>query len=88
MAHVHYNFLEWLVVTRWRVDEALVPWIKMGIEQFVYWGYLSNAYYHVVIGALQGLTPLACLARLATTLWPTMKAQWAFWVPAQVVNFK
>lgn len=88
LAHAHFNFLEYLVVVRWNMGEAWVPWVKMAIEQFVYWSYFSNAYYHVVIGALQGLSPLGCLHRVAATLWPTMKAQWALWVPAQVVNFK
>ena len=88
LAHAHFNFLEYLVVARWRLDASAVPWAKMAIEQFIYWSYFSNAYYHVVIGALQGFTPLACLHRLSLTLWPTMKAQWALWVPAQVINFK
>ena len=88
LAHVHYNFLEELVVVRWRVDQQLVPWVKTFIEQFVYWSYFSNAYYHIVIGALQGFAPYACLLRLSRTLWPTMKAQWALWVPAQVINFR
>lgn len=52
-----------------------------------YWSWLSNAYYHVVIGALQGQPPFSCLARLAANLWPTMLAQWALWVPVQLLNF-
>ena len=25
---------------------------------------------------------------MADTLWDTLKAQWAFWIPAQLINFK
>lgn len=42
-AHIHYNFLERLVVVRWAVPQVRVPWVKMFIEQFVYWSYFSNA---------------------------------------------
>lgn len=56
VAHLHYNFLENLVVARWAVAPSRVPFVKMFIEQFVYWSYFSNAYYHAVLGALQGMT--------------------------------
>ena len=36
IAHLHYNFLERLVVVRWGVQTAYVPFTKMFIEQFVY----------------------------------------------------
>ena len=36
IAHVHYNFLERLVVVQWATPVARVPWVKMFIEQFVY----------------------------------------------------
>ena len=89
LAHAHYNFLEYLVVGTWRMDETSgAHWLKMVLEQFVYWSYLSNAYYHLVLGAMVGLGPLECLARLGATFWPTMHAQWALWVPAQLINFK
>ena len=26
--------------------------------------------------------------RVRSTLWDTLKAQWAFWIPAQLINFK
>jgi len=88
VAHVHYNFLEWIVVTRWAVSVTMMPWAKMFLEQFVYWGYFSNAYYHAVLGALQGMGPDQIYHRVADTLWDTMKAQWAFWIPVQLLNFK
>jgi len=87
-AHIHYNFLERLVVVRWAVTQARVPWVKMFIEQFVYWSYFSNAYYHAVLGALQGMNVRQVCDRVSSTLWDTLKAQWAFWIPAQLVNFK
>lgn len=88
VAHVHYNFLEWLVVKRWAVSTTYMPWAKMVLEQFVYWGWFSNGYYHAVLGALQGMTPEQIYHRVADTLWETMKAQWVFWIPVQLLNFK
>jgi len=80
-AHFHYNFLEWLVVVRWGMATSRVPWVKMFIEQFVYWSYLSNAYYHGVLGALQGMSVAQVYDRIESTLWDTLKAQWAFCAP-------
>ena len=129
LAHLHYNFLENLVVVRWAVAPSRVPWVKMFIEQFVYWSYFTNAYYHAVLGALQGMNPSQVYDRVAATLWDTLKAQvrardwrrvesspsaasvhvptarsrcahahalplsralaqWAFWIPAQLINFR
>lgn len=88
VAHLHYNFLEWIVVTRWAVSTPLMPWAKMFLEQFVYWGWFSNGYYHAVLGALQGMGPEQVYRRVADTLWDTLKAQWVFWIPVQLLNFK
>ena len=68
-AHIHYNFLEKLVVVRWATPTSRVPFTKMFIEQFVYWSYLSNAYYHGVLGALQGMGAGQIYDRIASTLW-------------------
>ena len=87
LAHAHYEFLDWLVVRRWRVSLNQVPLVKLVIEQFVYWSYLSNAYYHFVMGALQGQTPQACWDGVVATLWTTVRAQWVFWIPVQLLNF-
>lgn len=86
LAHAHYNFLEWLVVTK-GLKGAMASVFKTVLEQFVYWSYFSNAYYHVVMGALQGFSPLECLHALAAKFWSTMLAQWSMWVPVQLVNF-
>ena len=88
IAHLHYNFLEHLVVVRWATAKSMVPWYKMFIEQFVYWSYFTNAYYHAVLGALQGFSVQRVYDRVADTLWDTLKAQWAFWIPAQLINFR
>ena len=50
--------------------------------------YFTNAYYHAVLGALQGMSVNQVYNRVADTLWDTLKAQWAFWIPAQLINFK
>eukprot|EP00967_Tisochrysis_lutea_P148175 scaffold282606_cov37-Tisochrysis_lutea.AAC.1 len=50
--------------------------------------YFSNAYYHAVLGALQGFTVQQVYDRVTSTLWDTLKAQWAFWIPAQLINFR
>ena len=88
LAHLHYNFLEWLVVTRMATSVAAMPFVKMFIEQFTYFGVGSNIYYHAVLGGLQGMTVAEIDHRVRDTLWDTMKAQWAFWPVAQLINFK
>ena len=50
--------------------------------------YFTNAYYHAVLGALQGMSVNQVYNRVHDTLWDTLKAQWAFWIPAQLINFK
>jgi len=37
---------------------------------------------------LQGFTVNQVYDRVASTLWDTLKAQWVFWIPVQLVNFK
>ena len=76
------------MVVRWATAKSMVPWYKMFIEQFVYWSYFTNAYYHAVLGALQGFSVQRVYDRVADTLWDTLKAQWAFWIPAQLINFR
>lgn len=87
-AHLHYEFLEWLVTVRCAVRPALVPLIKVLLEQFVYWSYLSNAYYLAVLGMLHGLGAASVARLVASTLLSVTIAQWAFWVPFQLLNFR
>ena len=87
IAHVHYNFLEWAVV-RANVANARRPVVKVVVEQFVYWGYLSNALYHFMMATLEGAPPAAAADRVKERLWPTMIAQWSFWIPVQYLNFR
>ena len=49
------------------VRPSRVPWVKMFIEQFVYWSYFTNAYYHAVLGALQGMNVTQVYDRVADT---------------------
>ena len=40
------------------------------------------------MGAMQGLSPSECYKRIEDVLWDTQKAQWAFWIPVQLLNFR
>ena len=86
--HHHLNFLEWLVVKKLRVSTPRMPFVKAAIEQFGYWGVGSNMLYHASLGAMQGMTLTQIDARIRDCIVDTMLAQWAFWVPAQIINFK
>ncbi|KAJ8613410.1 hypothetical protein CTAYLR_002269 [Chrysophaeum taylorii] len=87
IAHVHYEFLEWFV-RRVRVSQQAIPLVKVFMEQFVYWGWVSNSIYHFALAKMEGCDVSESVARVYDRLWPTMKAQWAFWIPVQYVNFK
>lgn len=54
-AHIHYNFLERFVVVRMATPASRVPFVKMFIEQFVYWSYFSNAYVCVCVDMCVGV---------------------------------
>jgi len=86
-AHLHYNFLESLTL-RMGISVGKAPFFKAFMEQFVYWSYLSNAYYHAVLGGLQGMNTTQIYDRVSSTLWDTLKAQWVFWIPVQLINFR
>ena len=55
IAHTHYEFLEWLV-HRVKVPPARHAVVKVVVEQFVYWGYVSNALYHFAMAKMEGQT--------------------------------
>merc|ERR1711982_58459 len=86
-AHVHYNFLESLTV-RLGIQGLYIPIFKAFMEQFVYWSWLSNGLYHGVMGAMQGMSLYQIYNRLGDVIWDTQKAQWCFWIPVQLVNFR
>eukprot|EP00567_Pseudictyota_dubia_P010579 CAMPEP_0197446344 /NCGR_PEP_ID=MMETSP1175-20131217/11312_1 /TAXON_ID=1003142 /ORGANISM="Triceratium dubium, Strain CCMP147" /LENGTH=294 /DNA_ID=CAMNT_0042977441 /DNA_START=112 /DNA_END=999 /DNA_ORIENTATION=+ len=88
IAHLHYNFLEWMTVRAGITGGVKVPVFKAFMEQFVYWSWFSNSLYHGAMGAMQGWTAQQCYDRIADVLWDTQKAQWAFWIPVQLVNFR
>ena len=86
-SHVHYNFLEWLTVKA-NVTGLGIPVFKAIMEQFVYWSWISNSIYHGAMGAMQGMTVDQIYDRIADVLWETQKAQWVFWIPVQLLNFR
>lgn len=87
IAHVHYEFLEWFV-QRLSVPASKQAVVKLVMEQFVYWGYFSNALYHFAMAKMEGNTTTASVDRVKERLWPTMLAQWSFWIPVQYLNFR
>jgi protein Mpv17 len=44
--------------------------------------------YHAAMGAMQGMNYNQIVKRIEDVLWDTQKAQWAFWIPIQLVNFQ
>jgi hypothetical protein len=56
--------------------------------QFVYWSWFSNSLYHGSMGLLQGLSLEQSYQRIYDLLWDTQKAQWVFWIPIQLLNFR
>ncbi|KAG7366445.1 Mpv17 / PMP22 family protein [Nitzschia inconspicua] len=86
-SHVHFNFLEYLT-NRVGVTGLGIPVFKTVMEQFVYWSWVSNAMYHGFMGFVQGMTPTEIWKRLEDVMWDTQKAQWAFWIPVQLLNFQ
>lgn len=90
-AHLHYNFLETLTTRVGLSTGGLqIPIFKAFMEQFVYWSWISNSMYHGAMGIMQGstTTPQQVYDRISDVLWETQKAQWAFWIPVQLLNFK
>lgn len=86
LAHVHYNFLEWMTV-RAGITGLRIPIFKAFMEQFVYWSWFSNSLYHGAMGLMQGYSVADCYQRIADVLWDTQVAQWIFWIPIQLINF-
>mmetsp|Transcript_8364 Transcript_8364/g.27398 ORF Transcript_8364/g.27398 Transcript_8364/m.27398 type:complete len:236 (+) Transcript_8364:38-745(+) len=75
VAHVHYEFLE-AFVQRFRVSAGAAPIVKLVMEQFVYWGWLSNALYHFSMATMEGYGVTDSVQRVNDRLWPTMKSQY------------
>jgi protein Mpv17 len=44
--------------------------------------------YHAAMGTMQGQSPQQIYAHIREVLWDMQKAQWAFWIPIQLLNFK
>lgn len=88
LAHIHFNFLEWLVVKKIAVRASIVPFVKMFVDQFTYWAPGITAVYHVSMGVMEGLSYNDTVNRLEALYWPTLKACWMLWPAVMVVNFK
>lgn len=88
LAHVHFDFLEWLVVKKIATRASLAPFVKMVIDQFGYWAPMIIVVYHASMGAMEGLSYNETVDRLKTLFWPTLKACWILWPVVMVVNFK
>lgn len=88
-SHVHYNFLEYITV-KGGFTGLYIPVFKTIMEQFVYWSWISNSIYHGSMEVLQTMefNPTKIYNRIADVLWDTQKAQWAFWIPIQLINFQ
>jgi len=86
-SHLHFNFLEKITVHA-GFSGLGIPIFKTIMEQFVYWSWISNSMYHAAMGAMQGMSVREIQDRIKEVLWDTQKAQWAFWIPVQLLNFK
>jgi len=86
-SHVHFNLLEYLTIKS-GLTGLKITVFKTIMEQFVYWSWISNSMYHGAMGAMQGLTLDQIYKRIEDVLWDTQKAQWVFWIPVQLLNFR
>jgi len=87
LSHMHFNFLEWMTI-KGSFSGLSIPIFKTVMEQFVYWSWISNSLYHGAMGAMQGKTFQQVYDRIADVIWDTQKAQWVFWIPVQLLNFR
>jgi hypothetical protein len=76
----------------WFTRPFIVPTTFSNISlydlQFVYWSWFSNSLYHGSMGLMQGLSLEQSYQRICDVLWETQKAQWVFWIPIQLLNFR
>lgn len=86
-SHVHFNLLEWMT-QRVGVTGLGIPVFKTIMEQFVYWGWISNGMYLGAMGAMQGHSPEKIYNKIHESIWGLMQAQWTFWIPVQLLNFQ
>lgn len=88
VGHLHYQFLDTLVCKRFKTPVKMVPWVKVFIEQFVYWSWVSNGAYLYGMARLEGEHHHAGVDRVRNKIMDLQFGQWAFWIPVQWVNFK
>mmetsp|Transcript_11533 Transcript_11533/g.14527 ORF Transcript_11533/g.14527 Transcript_11533/m.14527 type:complete len:343 (+) Transcript_11533:164-1192(+) len=87
LSHAHFNLLEWMTI-KGGFTGLSIPVFKAFMEQFVYWSWFSNSLYHGAMGAMQGKSPQEVYDYISSVLWETQKAQWVFWIPVQLLNFR
>jgi len=87
LSHAHFNLLEWMTV-KGGFTGLGIPVFKAFMEQFVYWSWFSNSLYHGAMGAMQGKSSREVYDYISDVLWETQKAQWVFWIPVQLLNFR
>ena len=63
-------------------------WLPTTIPQFVYWSWISNTLYHGTMSGMQGKTLQQMYDRVSDVLMDTQIAQWKFWIPVQLLNFR
>lgn len=88
LAHLHFNFLDWLVVKRLALTGNGMPFAKMFVDQFTYWAISINTLYLFSLPKLEGKTNKEAWGNVEERIWPTMKANWTLWPIAQIINFK
>jgi len=83
---VHCTRRLWLFVSLHVSHTGLTFFLHL--RQFVYWSWISNSLYHGTMGVMQGQTLEQSYQRICDVLWETQKAQWVFWIPIQLLNFR
>ncbi|XP_003384042.1 PREDICTED: protein SYM1-like [Amphimedon queenslandica] len=88
LAHLHFNFLEYMVVKRLALTGTRMAFLKMFFDQFTYWAISINTIYLFTLPKLEGKTNDQAMDNVRARIWPTMKANWCLWPIAQLINFK
>jgi protein Mpv17 len=88
LAHVHFNFLEYVAVKRLALTGTKMAFLKMFIDQFTYWAPGINSVYLFTIPKLEGKSNSEAIDNVKMRIWPTLKANWMLWPLAQMINFK
>ncbi|XP_064404738.1 uncharacterized protein LOC135349981 [Halichondria panicea] len=88
LSHLHFNFLEWLVVRKLALQGNSMSLAKMFVDQFTYWAAGINTIYLFTLPKLEGRSVEDSVANVKERLWDVLKANWMVWPVAQFVNFR